>query len=77
MSRPREFFDDALPSRSRRASTSEQGALTAIEQQLRRSVRPDPEDVPKYVLHCIERDQTDSVVQEMHRYISEHHQAGK
>src|ERR1700719_3781537 len=48
----------------------------AIEEQLRRSVRPDTEDVPKHVLHCLERDQADGVVQEMHRHICEHHQAG-
>src|SRR5580700_7313470 len=27
----------------------------AIEEQLRRSVRPDTENVPKHVLHCLER----------------------
>src|ERR1700730_5232964 len=48
----------------------------AIEEQLRRSVRPDTEDVPKHVLHCLERDQTDGVVQEMHCHVCEHHQAG-
>src|ERR1700730_15991619 len=50
---------------------------TAIEQELRRSVRPDPEDVPKHGFHCLKRDQADSVVGEVHRHICEHHQTGK
>jgi len=49
-----------LPQRVKRQRVMDEEA--AIEQQLRRSVRPDPEDVPKHVFHCLKRDQADSVV---------------
>src|ERR1700730_8601873 len=49
----------------------------AIEQRLRRSVGPDSEDVPQHVLHRLQRDQAYRMVEEMHRHIGEHHQAGK
>src|SRR6516225_323295 len=48
----------------------------AIKQQLSWSVRPDQENATKHFLHCLERDETGSVIQEMHRYICEHYQAG-
>ena len=49
----------------------------AVEQRLRRPVRPDPEDVPQHILHRLERDQADRMVEQMHRHIGEHHQAAK
>jgi hypothetical protein len=46
----------------------------AVEQRLRRAVRPDAENVPQHVFHRLERDQADGVVEQMHRHIGEHHQ---
>ena len=46
----------------------------AVEQHLRRAVRPDAEDVPQHVFHRLERDEADGMVEEMHRHIGEHHQ---
>lgn len=51
-----------LPQRVKRQRVMNEEA--AIEQQLRRSVRTDPENVPKHFLHCLERNQADGVVQE-------------
>ena len=56
-----------LPQRVKRQRVMDEEA--AIEQQLHRSVRPDSEDVPKHILHCVQRDQADSVVEEMHRHV--------
>ena len=51
------------------------GSETAIEQELRRPVRPDPEKIPQHIFHRLERDQADGMVEKMHRHIDEHHQA--
>ncbi len=64
-----------LPQRPQRQRVMDEE--TAIEQRLRRSIRPDSEDVPQHVFHRLERYQADGVVEEMHRHIGEHRQARK
>jgi len=49
----------------------------AVEQRLRQSIRPDPEDVPQHVFRRIQRDQAHRMIEEMHRHIGEHHQTRK
>jgi hypothetical protein len=49
----------------------------AVEQRLRRVVRPDSDDVPEHLVHRPQRDQADGVVEQMHCHIGEHQQAGR
>jgi hypothetical protein len=48
----------------------------AIEQRLSRRARPNPDDVAEDIFHGLKREQTHGVVQQMHRHVGEHHQAG-
>ena len=61
-----------LPQRPQRQRVMNQKA--AVEQRLRRRVRPEPEDPGEHPVHGAERDQADGMVREMHRHIGEHHQ---
>ena len=46
----------------------------AVEQHLRRRVRPQPHDPRQHPVHRRDRDQAHDVIREVHRHIAEHHQ---